>query len=160
MLSERDRYRAWYGGIAGASFVVITQLVTRDTFNVPHQVAIIAFAITSPLAAMFAVWPARYPMGAQPIPVRNAMRTLAAITTLIFCVGVGAVFWSFNQIAGITYTGTTFLALLIAGSVARATEKRNSSAERSLPSRGDTLGSDDVGIGSAGDPSRPPPPNT
>jgi hypothetical protein len=82
-------------GAAGASFVAITQLATRESINVAQFVAMGCFSISLPIFTVAAI----------SLPLRKAELNSTwnkiiflglCITGLIFVLGIAALLWSFG----------------------------------------------------------------
>jgi len=124
VLTERERYRLWFGGIAGASFVAMTQLLTREQLNIAHKIALACFALTLPASVAFLLWPAKHATESPPPKIREFFRSTGALLTMVFIVAIGALFWSFNVVLGVVFVGSC-VAVIIAMRVLDATTKRS-----------------------------------
>ena len=125
MLTESERYRVWFGGITAGSFVAMTQLLAGDSLNLGREVALGCFAFTLPVATVFTIWPRQYPIRKQPEKIRESFASVGAILTMVFGVGVGALFYSFGILFGAIFTIGTFVAIAFGSTVAPIVDKQS-----------------------------------
>ena len=109
-MNQHERYRLWFGGIAGGSFVAVTQLMTRDELTPIQKVAVGCFALTLPLAVCFLVSPQNYLDKTRPPKLRNRAASIGALITLVFVLGVGVMFAAFGPLIGLIFLGGIILA--------------------------------------------------
>ena len=101
MNGQRERSRVWYGGIAGASFVVVSQLATRETLNFAQEISIICFAIGLPFAILFVVWPPNVPIAGMKRHFQETLKWIAVVISVSFFGGIVAVFYSMLPVGGV-----------------------------------------------------------
>ena len=124
MLTSRERYKIWYGGIAGGSFIAVTQLITRDVFHWSQRVAIACFAFALPIATLFATWPNKYRQKAPQRPLRTLLDELGRTCGVVFTVGVSALFWSLGFAFALVFIVSCTVALMMYVAVTRYHEKQ------------------------------------
>jgi hypothetical protein len=100
------------GGIAGASFVALAQLVTRGTVDERHLWAIRAFAAATPPAIAVLMWVTRFPGSRRKIPVYICVGVGIAAASLLFVAGVGCLFWALDSSALVIFGVITVICLV------------------------------------------------
>jgi hypothetical protein len=103
-MSARQRLKWLARGIAAASFVVIVQLISLQTLQLSHHVAIVCFSGCLPWSLIAGIWPIEEQSAT--IRAKNIdfwTIILTPICTLTFLAGVGALVWSFGRAAFIVF---------------------------------------------------------
>jgi flagellar biosynthesis protein FliP len=112
-MDESARHQLWYGGMAGASFVAVTQMLGQSDLNTAHRIALACFAIVLPISVSFAVWPAKYSVAKLSEKMRKRIQRAGLLATIIFASGVIVLFTSFGAIFGIIlFVGAVLTAAL------------------------------------------------
>jgi len=108
-----ERQQWFMRAIAAASFVVLTQLSTKDAanMNLPEHIVVWLCAICLPVAVMIGGWWTRN----LPAKVISAMKILCPVTSGIFMVAIGALFFAFGNIAGWLFVLTTVCMIIFGG---------------------------------------------
>jgi hypothetical protein len=111
--------------MAGASFVAVTQLATREYLSIAHLFALGCFALCLPIAISFAVWPEEYLRFTPPEDIDNRIKRGDRIATFAFMGGVLMLFFSFSIIvAGVLVIGF-LIASHIDGGISRTKKERD-----------------------------------
>jgi hypothetical protein len=123
-MNESARHHLWYGGIAGASFIAITQMLGRTELNTAHRIALACFAVALPVAVSFVVWPAKYSFERLPGKIQNRIRRAGLFATLTFTAGVTALFTSFGAIFGVILFVTAGLVAALGNAATDSLKKK------------------------------------
>lgn len=95
-------------GAAGASFVALTQLATRNGIDWSHSIAIGCFSITLPIFVTVAIVPKFHAMQSDS-PWGETIHGVVVVAGIIFVCGVVSLLWSFGW-----YFGLAFAAICLA----------------------------------------------
>jgi len=82
-------------GAAGASFVALTQLATRDSIHPFHLVAIGCFSVTLPVFVVAAAIPKFYQIEVDSRRGKT-IQSIVAIAGIIFLLGITSLLWTFG----------------------------------------------------------------
>lgn len=113
-----EHFRNILAGAAGASFVAVTQLVTRDKLQVSHMVAIGCFTVTMPIFAAAAAFPKFQRIEKGSRLAARAYDVLVAAGA-IFLFGVAGLLWAFGWYFGVAFTIICLGCYYVAGLVGK-----------------------------------------
>jgi MFS family permease len=112
--------------MAGASFIVAVQMVGSSEKNTALAVSLGCFAIVSPFAVTFALWPERYPMARLSDHLRKRIQRTKLVITLVFSAGILTLFFSLGLIFGMLLFVAAGLASGVGNAAVRAVRKGDS----------------------------------
>jgi hypothetical protein len=103
-------------GAAGASFVAITQLATRDTFEIFHLIAIGCFSVALPVLVGAAAIPQFHKIEKGS---RWGEKTSDVLVTaiIIFLIGISSILWAFGWYFAVAFLAVCFACCYLAGVV-------------------------------------------
>ena len=111
-----QHFRNLLAGAAGASFVAVTQLATRDTMQVSHLVAIGCFTVTMPVFVSAAVFP-KFQEIKQGTRAAEIAYDFIVTAGLIFLFGIASLLWAFGWYFAIAFAAICWACFLLAGQV-------------------------------------------
>jgi hypothetical protein len=82
-------------GAAGASFVALTQLATRDCIDISQSIAIGCFSVTLPIFVAAVTIPKFHKLE-DDSPWGNVVSHIIGWSGVIFLLGIAALLWSFG----------------------------------------------------------------
>lgn len=109
-----EQFRNILAGAAGASFVALTQLATRDTMQGSHLVAVGCFTVTMPIFVAAAAIPKFHKIekGSRLASIAYDVVTTAGI---IFLFGVASLLWAFGWYFAVAFMAVCAACFYIAG---------------------------------------------
>ena len=104
-----DPYETFSAALAGACFVALTQLVTRQTLTPTLQVSVALFSIAIPFLVTFAVVP--IPKGPAKTFVDKLAELLYICSTVTALLGIACLFWFVRPLFGCAFVASSIGAL-------------------------------------------------
>lgn len=103
-------------GAAGASFVALTQLATRDAIDTSHLVAIGCFSVALPILTAATAIPQFHKIEAGS---RRAEITINIVISawIIFLCGIAGVLWAFGWYFAVAFAAVGLVCFYVAGLV-------------------------------------------
>lgn len=90
-------------GAAGASFVALTQLATRDGIDLSHSIAICCFSITLPIFVTIAIVPKFHTIQSDSSYV-GTVSGVVVVVGIVFVFGVASLLWAFGWYFALAFT--------------------------------------------------------
>ena len=111
-LVVEKRFKWLARGIVAASFIAVTQLITREKFELSHYVAVVCFGLSLPWSIIVAVWPTTEQAATTRAQnVRFWTIIFTPYLSIAFITGVGALFWSFGRAAFVAFCFGSIIAV-------------------------------------------------
>jgi len=112
LMQPRLQHREISGALAGASFVAVTQVATRDKISTALCIAVVLFAFVLPFLLLF--W-LRSPVKTAELEVPGGVEGLESFSLIVLLdiVGFAALFFHFGLIPGLLFVFAALLAIWV-----------------------------------------------
>jgi hypothetical protein len=120
-------------GMAGASFVAVTQLATRSDLNFMHKAAIALFALCLPCLVMGAMTWRNPPKNAFEQRVAELTDDVFLIAMLCFCIAIACLFASFGFVYAIVFVLGFSPLIWITKGLSKSDHRSGGKGEREAP---------------------------